>query len=63
MRATGGGGVSKTPTNTTSLLYQCATIYHVTPLMGPHMCMEKWVQMTQSKKLSSNLLIFARLIY
>ena len=56
MRAT-GRGMSKTPTNTT-----LEPLYY-TPLMGPHMCMEKWGQMTQSKKLSFTLLIFARLIY
>ena len=46
-----------------SLLYRCATTYHVTPLMGHHICIEKWVQMTESKKLRLNLLIFARLTY
>ena len=38
------GGVQDTHEHNigTSLLYRCATIYHVTPLMG-RMCMEKWV--------------------
>ena len=43
MRATGGGGVQDNHQHKigTSLLYRCATIYHVTPLMGRHMGMEK----------------------
>ena len=43
MRATGGGGVQDTHEHNigTSVLYRCATIYHVTPLMGRHVCMEK----------------------
>ena len=59
------GGVQDTHQHNmgTSLLYRCATIYHVTPLIGPHMCMEKWVQMARSQKFDFNLLIFARLIY
>ena len=65
LRATGGGGVQDTHQHNigTPLLYRYATIYHVTPLMGPHMCMEKWVQMTRSEKWNVNLLTFARLIY
>ena len=65
MRATGGGAVQDTHQHNigTSLLYRCATIYHVTPLIGRQMCMEKWVQMAQSQKFDFNLLIFATLIY
>ena len=57
-----GGGVEDTHqhNSVTSVVYRCATIYEVTPLMGPDMCMKKSVQMTQSKKLNANVLIFAR---
>ena len=65
LRAIREGSVKDTQQHNirTSLLYRYATIYDVPPLMGPHMCMEKWVQMTQSKNWNVKLLTFARVVY